>query len=500
MILIAEQGNLYIMQNCMLMKISHLFFTVLTVGMFTPHAFSQKSNKPNIVVVIADQWRAQTTGYGGNKDVRTPNLNALAQTSVNIKNAVAGMPVCTPFRGSLLTGQYPLTTGLFMNDVMLDTNKVTIADLYRNAGYNTGFIGKWHIDGHGRSSFIPENRRHGFEYWKVLECTHNYNRSAYYSGDSEKKLFWDGYDALAQSEDAAKFIADHAKSENPFMLFVSLGPPHDPYPSAPEQFKVLYRDKTIPLAPNIPVEMQKKIQVDIKNYYAHISALDHGIGKIMASIKNAGIDNNTIFIFTSDHGDLMGAHGQRNKQQPYEESIRVPFLLHYPDAFGNTKRESPILLNSPDIMPTILGLSNMKIPGSVEGINYSEVLKGTRKNKRKETLISCVQPFGQWSRANGGREYRGLVTVQYTFVRDLKGPWLLFDNNNDPYQLNNLVGKKASLKIQRCLDKTLLRRLKATHDEFLPGMQYVKRWNYTVDQSETVPYVNLNYEGKPIKE
>ena len=482
------------------MKIRYLFFSILTVSMFTPHAFSQKSNKPNIVVVIADQWRAQATGYAGNKDVLTPNLDALALTSVNVKNAVAGMPVCTPFRGSLLTGQYPLTTGLFMNDVMLDTNKVTIADLYRNAGYSTGFIGKWHIDGHGRSSFIPENRRHGFGYWKVLECTHNYNRSAYFSGDSEKKLFWDGYDALAQSEDAAKFIAEHAKSGNPFMLFVSLGPPHDPYPTAPEQFKAIYRDKTIALAPNVPGELLGQIQEDIKNYYAHISALDEGIGQIVASIRNAGIDSNTIFVFTADHGDLMGAHGQRNKQQPYEESIRVPFLLHYPDAFGNTNRESPILLNSPDIMPTILGLCNMKVPVSVEGIDYSDVLKGTRKNKIKETLISCVQPFGQWSRANGGREYRGLVTVQYTFVRDLQGPWLLFDNDNDPYQLNNLVGKKAFLKIQKSLDKRLSQKLKANNDEFLPGMQYVKRWNYTVDETETVPYVNMNYEGKPIKE
>ena len=149
-----------------------------------------ESKKPNIVFILVDQWRAQATGYSGDKNVKTPNIDRLASSSMNLKNAVSGMPVCSPFRASLMTGQYPLTHGLFMNDIMLDTAKTTIAEVYLKHGYSTGFIGKWHIDGHGRSSFIPKNRRQGFQYWKALECTHDYNRSAYYSADSDKKLFW----------------------------------------------------------------------------------------------------------------------------------------------------------------------------------------------------------------------------------------------------------------------------------------------------------------------
>jgi len=129
-----------------------------------------KKKLPNIVFIMADQWRAQATGYTGDKNVITPNLDKLAAVSMNLKNAVSGMPVCTPYRASLLTGQYPLTHGVFMNDVMLDTGKLTIAKVFKNNGYNTGYIGKWHIDGHGRKSYIPENRRQGFEYWKRLNA------------------------------------------------------------------------------------------------------------------------------------------------------------------------------------------------------------------------------------------------------------------------------------------------------------------------------------------
>jgi arylsulfatase A-like enzyme len=291
--------------------------------------------------------------------VITPNIDRLASSSMYLKNTVSGMPVCTPFRASLMTGQYPLTHGLFMNDIMLDTAKTTIAEVYLKQGYNTGFIGKWHIDGHGRSSFIPKSRQQGFQYWKALECSHDYNRSAYYSADSDKKLFWDGYDVIDQSNDACRYISEQSKSAKPFALFISMGPPHDPYQSAPELYRKIYDDKDIQVNANVPEELREKVKRDLKGYYSHITGIDENIGKIWKTIKDAGIEDNTIIVFTSDHGDLLGAHGSWNKQQPYEESIRVPFLIHYPAVFGNDGKTSTVLLNSPDIMPTLLGLSSI---------------------------------------------------------------------------------------------------------------------------------------------
>lgn len=477
---------------------SVLFLVVASCG---AHAQANTDlKKPNIVFILVDQWRAQATGYAGDKNVISPNIDLLAKSSINLKNAISGMPVCTPFRGSLMTGQYPLTHGLFMNDVMLDTSITTLSKVFAGEGYNTGFIGKWHMDGHGRSSYIPENRRQGFQYWKGLECTHNYNHSAYYSGNSDEKLYWDGYDALAQAEDASNYIARQSEKTNPFVLLISMGPPHDPYQTAPEKYRTMYENRAIEINKNVPEALHEKVKNDLRGYYSHITSIDDGIGKIWQAIKDAGIEENTIFVFTADHGDLLGAHGSWNKQQPYEESIRVPFLIHYPAAFGYAGKNSTLLFNSPDIMPTLLGLSNIEIPGSVEGTDFSEVLKGNKKDKLTHTLISCVQPFGQWNKKKGGREFRGIVTQRYTYVKDLSGPWLFFDNINDPFQLNNLVGKAEFSNVEKKLGRMLQKTLKQRNDEFRPGMEYVKKWNYTVDETETVPYKKINYQGNPVNE
>ncbi len=482
---------------------SRIFFSVTILILFSCLVFSKGKKppgKPNIVYIIVDQWRAQATGYSGDKNAITPNLNRLASQSMNVKNALSGMPVCTPYRASLMTGQYPLTTGVFMNDVMLDTSRTTIAKVFKKNGYNTGFIGKWHIDGHGRKSYIPENRHQGFEYWKVLECSHDYNNSFYYSGNSDKRLKWDGYDAISQSDDACNYIREQSKDSKPFMLFVSMAPPHDPYQTAPEKYRALYENKEMIINANVPAQLREKVQKDLKGYYSHITALDYCIGTIWQAIKDAGIENNTILVFTADHGDLLGAHGSWNKQQPYEESIRLPLLIHHPSAFGAKGKVSTVLLNTPDIMPTLLGFTGLNIPSSVEGRDLSQVILGKTKDNIEETMIACVQPFGQWTRKTGGKEYRGIVTKQFTYVRDLKGAWLLFDNIKDPYQLNNLIGQTAFKQVQQDLDSRLNKKLGERKDEFRPGMEYVKKWNYLVDSTETVPFNKMNYEGKTVVE
>src|SRR5438045_51134 len=180
---------------------------------------------PNILFVIADQWRAQAFGYAGDPNVKTPHLDRFERQCVNFTQAVAGMPVCSPTRASLLTGQRPQTHGVFLNDVPLSPNAVTLPKELKAAGYDTGCIGKWHIDGHGsRSAFIPPERRQGFDYWKVLECTHAYNNSAYYA-DTPKKLKWPGYDAIAQTRDAQGWLTARAKSAKPFLPWRTWAPP-----------------------------------------------------------------------------------------------------------------------------------------------------------------------------------------------------------------------------------------------------------------------------------
>ena len=140
------------------------------------------NRSPNVVFMFADQWRASAVGYNGDPNVKTPHIDELQRESVNFSRTYSGCPICTPYRATLITGQHPLTTGMFMNDVPLGERKNCLGHVFAQAGYDTAYVGKWHIDGHARDGFIPRERRCGFEYWKVLECTHDYMNSVYYDG------------------------------------------------------------------------------------------------------------------------------------------------------------------------------------------------------------------------------------------------------------------------------------------------------------------------------
>lgn len=406
-----------------------LFCLVVGGISVTPLSAQEKPSKPNLIYVFADQWRAQVIGYMGNKDVKTPVLDKLSKHSVNFTNAVSTCPVCSPYRATLLTGQYPLTHGIFHNDTPLREGVTSIAKVYREAGYQTGYIGKWHVDGHGRFSFIPRERRQGFEFWKVLECTHDYNHSNYY-GDTDSLLTWDGYDAIAQTREAVRYIGAQKKG-SPFILFLSWGPPHDPYGTAPEKYRAMFTEPNkLSLRPNVPDTLQGKARDVLSKYYAHVAALDECMGEILEALKKNKLEKNTILVFTSDHGDMIYSHGLQKKQKPWDESIRVPFLLRYPEKLGEKQRTVELPISSPYIMPTLLGLSGIKIPKTVEGRDFSGFLLHTGATPDSAALIMCIVPHGQGNYRNGGREYRGIRTPGYTYVEDLKGSWLLFENNS----------------------------------------------------------------------
>ena len=441
--------------------------------------------RPNVVLVFGDQWRAQATGYAGDPNVKTPRLDRLAEESVNFTHAVSGCPVCSPARASLLTGQLPLTHRVIVNDVCLKDESESLADAFKGAGYAAGYIGKWHVDGHGRSNYIPSERRQGFDYWKVLECTHDYNNSPYYDGDSEEKLHWEGYDAIAQTRDAQQYIRDR-DGDKPFLLVLSWGPPHAPYHTAPEKYREMYRPEEIELADNVP-ETHAEIARDVGVFHdVHLG--DDCVGDLLDTLEEEEIADDTIFLFFSDHGDMIGAHGMDKKQKPWEESIRIPFLLRYPALLGKDGKEVDALIDLPDVMPTLLSLCDIAISDSVEGLDYSAYLRGGEDPSDGSALLTCPHPFGQWWPGLGGRAYRGLRTRRYTYVRVLEGPWLLYDNREDPYQQVNLIGRKEHRDLLYELDAWLQRRLDDTGDEFLPSVDYIRRWGYKVDERGTVPY------------
>ncbi|MCX8037517.1 MAG: sulfatase [Candidatus Sumerlaeia bacterium] len=436
------------------------------------------SSRPNILFVFADQMRASAAGWMGNEQVRAPHLDRFARRGLIFDNAVSCNPVCTPYRASLLTGLYPLRHGLCVNDVRLSTDLPTIAKSLKAAGYDTGYIGKWHLDGDKRGGFTPPGpRRQGFDYWAAAECTHNYMKSHYYR-DDPTPIWIEGYDADHQTDLAIEYVRTHG-AERPFCLFMSWGPPHDPYQLMPEKYKT-FDPREIKLPPNCKDE--QRWREDIAGYYSHIEALDRNFGRLMDALEKTGRADDTIVVFTSDHGDMLGSHGMQKKQKPWDESVHIPFVLVYPRRVPAGRR-TPVPFNVPDIMPTLLGLACVPIPRETEGYDLSDIVLGQNTKGPASTLIANHCPFGE-----PVPEWRGVRTERYTFVRTRSGPWLLFDNQKDPYQMNNLAESASHREIREELDRELTRWLERTGDRFEPREAYWKQFGYKVNEKGVVPY------------
>jgi len=474
--------------SCLIFGLLSLLFLVMPLKLFA------QNEKPNVIFILADQWRADAVGYAGNKDVITPNIDRLAKESLVFDNAVTVMAVCAPWRASFLTGQYPLTNGIFYNDKPLATEAVTMAKIYKKAGYQTGYIGKWHLNGHkpGEHPFsardfpVPKDRRQGFDYWKVREVSHDYNNSFYFD-ENDQRHVWEGYDAFSQTDSAISYIKKN--KENPFLLVMSWGPPHNPYQTAPEEYKAMYDPAKITLRPNVPENLRDSARQVIAGYYAHITALDKAMGDLLEALETEGIAENTILVFTSEHGDMLFSKGVLRKQRPWDESIKVPMLVRYPKGISKPRTiANPI--DTPDLLPTLLGLSGLKTPKSVEGTDFSAQLMAGKDIDNEAALIMLPVPFHEWQFQNGGREFRGIRTQRYTYVKDLLGPWLLYDNENDPYQMENLAGQAEYKDLQASLEKVLKAKLKKTKDDFLPADEYMTKWGYLYDMQDSIRDVN----------
>ncbi|MFV0416541.1 MAG: sulfatase [Chthoniobacterales bacterium] len=432
----------------------------------------------NLVFVYADQLRAGACGFDGNPMQITPNLDRMASRGVRFTNCISGMPVCGPWRACFFTGQYPLTHGHFLNDLRLQTDRPTLGTVLKQAGYQTAYIGKWHLDGPDRGGFIPPGpRRQGFDYWAAANCSHEYSHSHYYK-DSPEPLYWEGYDAIAQTTEAIDYIDRASQKDKPFALVMSWGPPHEPYKDVPQKYLDRISPESVFIPPNCP---DPNIE-EHRGYYAHILALDEQIGRLEEALESRGLIEDTVFIFTSDHGDMLGSQGQQKKQQPWNESVRVPFLIRSPGQFasgGQTKT----FLNVWDMMPTLLGLLGVDCPETVQGRDLSAAVRDANFVGPDATLACSIAPFGPFPPA-----WRAIISHDGTYVRNLEGPWLLYDNETDPWQLDNLVNQPEHAILQARLEEQLQKQLQQAGDDFQPSETYLKRWGYEVDDDKATPY------------
>lgn len=469
-------------------KKAHLIFCqVMFIAVLSACSETELEKKPNIVYVLVDQWRAQATGYNGDPNLigKTPNLDKIANTGINFKNAISTTPVCTPYRAALLTGQYPSTTGMFLNDLHLPEESYTMAEMFKESGYKTGYIGKWHLDGMGRYQNTPRERRQGFDYWKALECSHEYEGLNYYEGDDPEIKHWDGYGPYAETKDAISYIKKNATGDEPFLLFLSIGSPHFPYRNTPEEMQRLFKAEDIILRENVSDNHKEAARIQSAGYYAHILGLDKSLGELQKAIDDAGILENTIFVFTSDHGEMLGSHGwrPRQKQVSWAESVRVPFLMQYPEKFGQDKIEVEAPIGTPDILPTLLDMAGLPIAKSIEGESMTYAVENQNAAKDKAALVMQLSPF-----AGKFDEYRGVYTSRYAYIKTLEGPFRLFDNIEDPLQMNNLVNKPEYAELQSRLEEALQKELEKIGDDFMPKQYYIDKWNYKLTKGGYIDY------------
>jgi arylsulfatase A-like enzyme len=438
--------------------------------------------RPNVLLVMPDQLRAQALGCMGDPNVRTPHLDRLASEGLLLRNMVATTPVCCPARAIILTGRYAHRNGMVANDLRLRESEVTLSSVLRQAGYRTGFIGKWHLDGGPRMpGFIPPGpRRHGFEFWAANECNHAHFNTQYFR-DSDQPIPMNKFEAEGWTDLAIEFLRGHRSDSRPFFLSVQMGPPHDPY-KAPPEYSKRYDAGTLRLRANYregPVPRSA-----IAEYYAMITAVDDQVGRLVAELDSLGMAEDTIVLFTSDHGDMLGSQGQRLKRKPWEESIRVPGIIRYPRRVKAGRRTEGFFTHV-DIAPTVLGLCGAGIPKSMQGADLTRLVSGSTERGPDEAFLQIFGPYhGDGTEAG----WRGVRTSRYTYARYADKPWVLYDNHRDPDQLENRIGDRA---LVARLESRVAAWMKRTGDSWSynwthpvedGGRLYRTRAYYTVDE------------------
>ena len=435
--------------------------TATAAGAAMPRSFAAvvPPRRPNVLLLLPDQWRAQSLGCFGNPDVKTPHLDRLAAEGALLANVFANSPVCGPGRAVVLTGTYASTNGMLANDLRLRRDVPSLASEFLHAGYRTGYIGKWHLDGGPRNpGFIPPGpRRHGFQFWAANECSHKPYGNVYFHNTPDP-IVSTKYEPEMWTDEALNFL-DAATPHQPFFLVVSTGAPHDPY-IAPEPYMRMYDPAALTMRPNFH-SVPGGTRQDIAGYYASITAVDDQVGRILARLEQKHLDHDTIVLFASDHGNMLGSQARTLKQKPWEESIHIPGILRYPARVRPGSRVESVLSHV-DFAPTLLSLCGIAAPPAMQGADLSRALLGHPPAQPTDALLQIFGPAG--NEEGGG--WRGIRTATHLYARTRQAPWALYDLAADPFQLTNLIGLASSRALEQQLDRQLNARMAAIGDHW----------------------------------
>jgi len=450
---------------------------------------------PNILVILSDQLRRQALSIYGDRNLQTPHIDGLAQRGVHFKNGCSTYPVCVPFRFTMMTGEYAHTRKIPGIEYRMSPTERTLADEFNDAGYETVYIGKWHLDGgHGRMGSalqcgrtpVPRTHQGRWQKWFGFELRNAPFDTTYFVDDDPAPVPIEGYQTDGLFDIGMDYLEKDRNREKPFCMMISVEPPHDPY-EAPADLQEAWEQREIELPPNFEAdseEQRERFILDRKRYYAMVENLDNNVGRMTRCLDQQGLAENTVVIFLSDHGDLGGSHGLRGKQWPYEESVGVPVIVFDPRSpnMKGTVLEDPT--STEDLFPTLLGLAGLKPKNPLTGSNLTPLISGeVKKLDREGVMLEFVAelrerlPFHE-------EVWRGFRSARYKYTvsGDKMGakPWQFFDLERDPHEQTNLIDHQDHQEEIARHHKLLCDRMVETEDHFvmLPvhGCEGVNTW------------------------
>lgn len=466
----------------------------------------------NLLFVFADQWRAGAMGFAGEDPVKTPHMDAFCRESVYCDHAFSTFPVCSPHRASLITGKYPLSTGVFTNcktglSMRLRDEELGVGQVLCDAGYQTAYIGKWHLDEPEQNhcpapasgardwdAFTPPGvRRHGFEYWYSYG-TYDMHLAPHYWQDTPRWTQPGVWSVEHETDKAIEYLRAVRDASRPFALYLSWNPPHSPYDQVPQRYLDLYPETT--LRENVCLDRihhhtgeqvdytRPELCLATRQYYAAVSGLDDQFGRLLCALQALGLDDDTVVVLSADHGDMMGSHGLMGKHVWYEESVRIPFVVRVPGVGG---RRCSTCIGSQDMTPTVLGLLGIEPPGVMEGDDLSPCLTGAQKDDPEHVSYLCACPgrapvlekFRAANRDPQSFGWRGVRTQRYTYVMELGYDVTpcpnryLYDNEADPMQLHPVALQGAEgRRLAQVFEADVLQWMQRQNDGFAQNWEH----------------------------
>ena len=419
-------------------------------------------DRPNVILIISDQFRWDCVGANGLNPLKlTPNLDAMANEGVNFANAITNQPVCAPSRGCLFTSLYPTRHGVWRNGIALPGQALTLAKVFRQAGYTANYIGKWHLGQPGVAGAVPPEYRGGFDdFWEgcnELELTSHPYEGTIWDGDGHPIPFKDEYRVDFITSRVTRFLREKARA--PFFLVISYLEPHFQNDCscfvAPKGYAERYRNSFVPADLKFfPGDWESQLP----DYYGCIARVDENVGNLRKEMAMLGISDNTILVFLSDHGCHFRTRNQEYKRSGHEASIHVPMIMAGP-AFGRPLVVKE-LMSQIDVAPTLLDACGITPPASFQGRSAMPLVARQVKGWQNEVFI-------QISESMTGRALR---TPEWTYVvaqPDGKSQessahyeeYQLYNLYSDPHQLVNLAGRRETHEISGVLRERLRQRM-----------------------------------------